>query len=270
MRNGLEKDMIEWNSFERESSWVHTIRERKKGEWNMDKVHTIQAGQIYRHFKGNLYQIVAMAEHTETGETLVIYQALYGGYGIYARPYHMFVELVDRSRYPAEAYPQAQRFVLVGQAGTLPEALQGQQEKPAGAATSGSVFQQNFEYGSEAAVGMPQTSAAGSQVTVSNSRLEQNGMQQTSGSDVVPKQKTKGIQRGIRQPQEYLMAFLETDSYQEKMDILRMLGSDCTETILNSMALSLDLALRGTTIEDCMEEVRQCLKLHMKYEKERR
>ena len=49
-----------------------------------------------------------------------------------------------------------------------------------------------------------------------------------------------------------------------------MLGDDCTETILNSMALSLDMALRGATLEDCIEEVRQCLKLHMKYEKTRR
>ena len=69
--------------------------------------------QIYRHFKGNLYRIVTVAIHSETGERMVVYQALYGDYTVYVRELSMFTGKVDRNRYPDA--DQEERFKLLTQ-----------------------------------------------------------------------------------------------------------------------------------------------------------
>ena len=50
---------------------------------------------IYRHYKGNLYQVLHIAIHSETHEKLVVYRALYGEYGVWVRPFAMFCEMVQ-------------------------------------------------------------------------------------------------------------------------------------------------------------------------------
>ncbi len=49
---------------------------------------------IYRHYKGNLYQVLHTAQHSETEELLVVYRCLYGEYGVWVRPLVMFSETV--------------------------------------------------------------------------------------------------------------------------------------------------------------------------------
>ena len=50
---------------------------------------------LYRHYKGNEYRVIGLARHTETEETLVVYQALYGARGLWVRPVVMFAEQVE-------------------------------------------------------------------------------------------------------------------------------------------------------------------------------
>ena len=68
-------------------------------------------GKLVKHFKGNFYMIVDFVEHTETGEELVIYKAMYGNCKKYARPIDMFISKVDKNKYPD--CKQDYRFQLI-------------------------------------------------------------------------------------------------------------------------------------------------------------
>ena len=74
----------------------------------------LKIGRTYRHFKGFLAKVIAVATHTETGETLVVYECTSGGNhkdGIYARPIEMFLSEMDSKKYPD--VKQKYRFELI-------------------------------------------------------------------------------------------------------------------------------------------------------------
>ena len=62
---------------------------------NADEIRSISQG-IYRHYKGNLYQVLHTAQHSETEEALVVYRCLYGEYGVWVRPLSLFSETITR------------------------------------------------------------------------------------------------------------------------------------------------------------------------------
>ena len=62
----------------------------------------------YRHFKGNEYEVIAIARHSETCEEMVVYKALYGDGGMWVRPANMWNEEVERD---GKAF---KRFTYIG------------------------------------------------------------------------------------------------------------------------------------------------------------
>jgi len=71
-------------------------------------MYDIKQGK-YRHFKGNEYEVLYIAKHSETGEDMVVYRALYGDFGIWVRPVSMWNEVIERDG------KKMQRFTYIGE-----------------------------------------------------------------------------------------------------------------------------------------------------------
>ena len=208
----------------------------------LPKIH-----EIYKHFKGNLYQITAIAEHTETGELLVIYQAMYGEFKTYARPLSMFISRVDREKYPEVT--QEFRFELQG-----PEAER-----------------------QRAALGVPSGAAADRKVAFVQEKaaadLKETFVQEKAAADrkaASAREKEKAADQGTAEGEFQLdpgvLEFLDADSYEEKLNILAGLHHRITDHMLTTMAISCDIEVGEGDIEERYSQLRNCLLTLQKYE----
>ena len=175
--------------------------------------------EIYKHFKGNLYQVTAVAEHTETGELLVIYQALYGEFKTYARPLTMFVSRVNRKKYPD--VPQEFRFELQG-----PEAERQRAESEP-------------EQKAEAPGGMNGASLSGWAAEITEEELTLDPL---------------------------VLEFLDSDSYEQRLNILAGLHHRITNEMISTMAIACDVEIGDGDVEERYEALKACLVTLERYE----
>lgn len=179
--------------------------------------------EIYKHFKGNLYQVTAVAEHTETREQLVIYQALYGDFKIYARPLPMFTSRVDREKYPD--VKQEFRFELQG-----PGAERQMAEADCQTAEC-------FGY------------------TVT-------GEDDNASQDMADLQ-TVGEEEKL---DPLVVEFLDSDSYEQRLNILAGLHHRITNEMITTMAIACDIEVEDGDVEERYEALRTCLLTLERYE----
>lgn len=203
--------------------------------------------EIYKHFKGNLYQVVTIAEHSETGEQLVIYQALYGDFKTYARPLVMFTGEVDRQRYPEVT--QRFRFELQGTDAD-------RQIRETGAAGV------EHPVSTQTTVTASQPAAAQATPIVAQNIAAQATA--TAAQTIIAPVSPAEDEEPALDP--LVLEFLDADSYEEKLNILAGLHHRITNEMITTMAISCDIEVNDGEPEERYEELKNCLLTMEKFE----
>jgi len=201
--------------------------------------------EIYKHFKGNLYQIVTIAQHSETGEQLVIYQAMYGDFKTYARPLAMFTSEVDKVKYPEVQ----QRFRFELQGADADRQIREADEVNGGQTTTQAVPTATAQ---DTAIWTAQAATVQDTATVAAQATAQPASVET-------------------QPEEpeldpLVLEFLDADSYEQKLNILAGLHHRITDEMITTMAIACDIEVNDGETEERYEELKNCLLTMEKFE----
>lgn len=192
--------------------------------------------------------MITIATHSETGEELVIYQALYGDYRVYARELSMFVSEVDHEKYPQVT--QKYRFELVN----LTE-------------NGDMSFQQeiNADIGKEASVN------AGTMVYRENDNaVGSDGQGGSHKSEDFSE--TSDVSEGTAEDSKIdgvhpkLMEFLEADSCEERYKILSTMGDIITDSMIDTMAVVMDVVIPEGQLENRYDDLKRVIRTRQQYE----
>lgn len=227
--------------------------------------------ELYRHFKGKMYQIVTVATHSETREKMVVYQALYGDYSVYCRPLSMFMSEVDRNKYPdvKQRYRFEEVANAVNEEETQEEAVQ---EKKV-----------TLEKETQNVIRPEKTpDIKEAEDTVKNERNEAGKMSDEKKVTSAPKfkvdtsyERSEVMEKSIDDEARDLnldplvIKFLDADLASEKNDILCKLHPIITNDMIDIMAMSVGVVINEGDVDGRYNDLRNCLTTMEKYESTR-
>lgn len=198
-----------------------------------------RAQEVYKHFKGNVYQIITIAEHSENGEKMVIYQAMYGDFKVYARPLTMFMEKVDKQKYPE--VKQEYRFEKVEREEVV------------------------YEESSETLQVVKEVCES----AVQEQKSEEPCLA-TEACEPVAKEPQKMQEPDVTEAElqldPLLLDFLDADTYEKKLNILAALHSRITDDMITTMAIASDVEVADGELEVRYNQLKNCLLTLDRYE----
>ncbi len=216
----------------------------------MGQVRKPMAGDIYRHFKDRLYEIITIAIHSETEEEMVVYRQMYGTFETYVRPLSMFLSEVDHEKYPD--VKQKYRFERIG------ALKQEEEEEPVKKIPT--EFQRE-ESKETVALKIPESKAVEKTEAV---RKAVETVTTTAAETVSETVEDTDFEMDERM--RLLMCFLDARTYGEKLRILEDVTGELDDRTINNMAISMDLVIEEGTPEDRLSELRECIRTKAKYE----
>ena len=222
----------------------------------MNKDRIPRQGEIYRHFKNKLYQIIAIATHSETRESYVVYQALYGDFRTYIRPLDMFISEVDHVKYPAVT--QKYRFERIDRA-TLSNPSYDDNSILTGNSPDDSygnnIFTGNSpddSYGNNIFAGNSPDDSCGNNIFAGNSPDDSYANNELDDHD------------GLINP--LLVQFLELDTYKEKLEFFQSIIPKLDDRLTNDICVALDIACSDTSLDDRIAHIRDYLQTQTRFE----
>lgn len=247
-----------------------------------------RSGEIYRHFKDKLYQIVTVAKHSETGEELVIYQALYGDYKCYARPLEMFVSEVDHEKYPN--IKQKYRFELkTDTAFEAEEKLECEKEIAHEGITNAMLESSSCEKKSRCDSSIEnlhkkvENEERGTYRKVRTDtdaenqrkiRADVDVRNHTSYNSETSWNKQKLLSKTDRiqymTAEERMMAFFDTDDLEERYKILSSLRDDITDMMIDNMAVVMDIVIEDGNLTKRYDDLKRAIQTKQRYEQNTR
>ena len=230
--------------------------------------------ELYRHFKGNLYQIVTIATHSETREEMVVYQALYGDYKVYVRPLEMFMSKVDRQKYPTVAQEYRFEKVNPSDSKTADKTAEPQnpyktslfEEKPVKKTLRPEKTISEEKKPSEKISIFGEKKVEPVRGTLEERRKEFRG-DPYKRSEVMDKSIDEEAQELNLNP--LVIEFMDADLAVDKNEILSKLRPIITNDMIDIMAMSLGVVVNEGDVYDRFNDLRTCLSTMEKFESTR-